>query len=79
MGLGAEEVERVSKIRVDARIPSSRLVPMSLNRGQPVTIEERKSEVARSIFALADKLMVLAPAPTLAGAGAPVSPGRIFT
>ena len=79
VGLGAEEVERVSKIRVDARIPSSRLVPMSLNRGQPVTIEERKSEVARSIFALADKLMVLAPAPTLAGAGGPVSPGRIFT
>ena len=41
-----------------------------------------QTEIVRrveSLFALADKLMVLAPAPTLAGAGAPVSPGRIFT
>jgi pilus assembly protein CpaE len=69
VGLAAEEVERVSKIRVDAKIPSSRLVPTSLNRGRPVFLEERRSDVAKSIAALADKLMALAPAPAPAGAG----------
>ena len=75
VGLGADEVERVSKIRVDARIPSSRLVPTSLNRGRPVCIEERKSDVARSIFSLADKLMVWAPlaAPSESSGGLPWS------
>jgi pilus assembly protein CpaE len=79
VGLGPEEVERVSKIRVDAKIPSSRLVPISLNRGRPVCIEERKSEVAKSIVALADKLMVLAPVPVLSGMGSdPASARRAF-
>jgi MinD-like ATPase involved in chromosome partitioning or flagellar assembly len=43
------------KIRVDAMIPSSRLVPTSLNKGRPVVVEEPNSEVAQAIRALAQR------------------------
>jgi pilus assembly protein CpaE len=53
VGLDPEEVERVMGIRVDAMIPSSRLVPTSLNYGRPVVIDEPRSGVARAIEELA--------------------------
>ena len=53
VGLDAGDVERVMKIQVDAMIPSSRLVPMSLNKGRPVVLDEPQSEVAASITHLA--------------------------
>jgi pilus assembly protein CpaE len=55
VGLDASDVERVMKIRVDAMIPSSRLVPTSLNKGRPVVIEEPGSEVAQAIRSLAQR------------------------
>ena len=55
VGLDASDVERVMKIRVDAMIPSSRLVPTSLNKGRPVVIEEPNSEVAQAIRSLAER------------------------
>jgi len=53
VGLDASDVERVMKIQVDAMIPSSRLVPTSLNKGRPVVLDEPGSEVAQSITELA--------------------------
>jgi pilus assembly protein CpaE len=53
VGLDASDVERVMKIQVDAMIPSSRLVPTSLNKGRPVVLDEPQSEVAASITHLA--------------------------
>jgi pilus assembly protein CpaE len=53
VGLDAGDVERVMKIQVDTLIPSSRLVPTSLNMGRPVVLEEPGSEVAGSIRRLA--------------------------
>lgn len=53
VGLDSGDVERVMKIQVDTMIPSSRLVPMSLNMGRPVVLEEPGSEVAGSIKRLA--------------------------
>jgi len=53
VGLDAADVERVMKIQVDTMIPSSRLVPTSLNRGRPVYLEEPNSEVTESIRTLA--------------------------
>jgi len=53
VGLDASDVERVMKIQVDAMIPSSRLVPTSLNKGRPVVLDEPSSEVAQSIRQLA--------------------------
>ena len=55
VGLDASDVERVMKIRVDAMIPSSRLVPTSLNKGRPVVLEEPSSEVAQAINSLASR------------------------
>ncbi|MEX2202838.1 MAG: hypothetical protein WD965_01995, partial [Actinomycetota bacterium] len=55
VGLDAGDVERVMKIRVDTMVPSSRLVPTSLNKGRPVYLEEPGSEVADSIRQLAQK------------------------
>jgi MinD-like ATPase involved in chromosome partitioning or flagellar assembly len=43
------------KIQVDTMIPSSRLVPTSLNKGRPVVLEEPNSEVAASITRLAQR------------------------
>jgi pilus assembly protein CpaE len=53
VGLDATDVERVMKISVDAMIPSSRLVPTSLNKGRPVVLDEPNSEVAQAVRQLA--------------------------
>jgi pilus assembly protein CpaE len=53
VGLDASDVERVMKIQVDAMIPSSRLVPTSLNKGRPVVLDDPGAEVSQSIRQLA--------------------------
>jgi len=50
------DVERVMKVKVDAQIPSSRLVPISLNSGAPVVVGQPRSDVAKSVQALARRL-----------------------
>ncbi len=57
VGLDPHDVEKVLKITVDSMIPSSRLVPASLNQGHPVYLQEPPSEVAKSIDRLADRLL----------------------
>ncbi|HEX9123208.1 MAG TPA: hypothetical protein VF984_07595 [Actinomycetota bacterium] len=57
VGLDAQDVERVMKIRVDTKIPSSRLVPTCLNKGRPVVLEEPDSEVADSIRRMASRFI----------------------
>jgi pilus assembly protein CpaE len=57
VGLDSGDVERVMRIKVDAMIPSSRLVPTSLNKGRPVVIDEPSSEVSTSIKHLATKFI----------------------
>ena len=56
-GLDASDVERVMKVQVDAMIPSSRLVPTSLNKGRPVVLDEPSSEVAVAVRQLAGKFV----------------------
>ena len=60
VGLDASDVERVMKIQVDAMIPSSRLVPTSLNKGRPVVLDEPGSEVSLSIRQLAQRFSTAA-------------------
>jgi len=62
VGLDASDVERVMKITVDAMIPSSRLVPTSLNKGRPVVLDEPGSDVSSSIRHLAQKFTGMAAA-----------------
>ena len=57
VGLDAQDVERVMKVRVDTKIPSSRLVPTCLNKGRPVVLEEPDSEVADSIRRMASRFI----------------------
>ena len=57
VGLDSGDVERVMRIQVDAMIPSSRLVPTSLNKGRPVVQDEPSSEVSTSIRQLATKFV----------------------
>jgi pilus assembly protein CpaE len=68
VGVSPEEVERVMKFRVDAMIPSSRLVPTALNRGEPIILAEPRSNVAKSVSSLAASL--LSPAPNGNGSSA---------
>ena len=55
VGLDARDVERVMKIEVDTMIPSSRLVPTSLNKGRPVYLDEPSCDVSQSIRQLAKR------------------------
>ncbi len=57
VGLSPTDVERVLKVQIDAMIPSSRLVPTSLNKGRPVYRDEPNADVSEAITDLADKLV----------------------
>jgi pilus assembly protein CpaE len=61
VGLEASEVERAMKLKIDALIPSSRQVPISLNRGRPVYLDDPKGPIAKSIDAIAQKVVMLSP------------------
>ena len=61
VGLDAIDVERVMKIQVDAMIPSSRLVPTSLNKGRPIVIDEPTSDVAVAVRQLANRFIGVSP------------------
>jgi pilus assembly protein CpaE len=50
------EIERILGIQVDVRIPSSPLVPRSINHGRLLWFESPRSDVARSIGDFADAL-----------------------
>lgn len=62
VGLDARDVEKVLNVKVDAMVPSSRLVPTSLNSGELVVTAQPKSDVARSVQALAQRLIESVPA-----------------
>ena len=66
VGLDASDVERVMKIQVDAMIPSSRLVPTSLNKGRPVVLDEPSSEVAVAVRQLAGRFLAGTPGDEMA-------------
>lgn len=57
VGVSLGDVERVLKVTVDVKIPSSELVPQSLNKGQPVVLGQPQSEVAKSIGEVAEKVI----------------------
>jgi pilus assembly protein CpaE len=54
--LTATEIERILGIKVDARIPSSPLVPRSINHGRLVWFDSPRSDVAKSITQFAEAL-----------------------
>lgn len=66
VGLDPADVERVLGLKVDSLVPSSGLVPKSLNKGRPLYLSDSKSGVAQSIGDLADRF-ITAPAGGLQG------------
>ena len=64
VGLPLDEVEATVGISVSAAIPSSRLVPISVNQGSPVVVSERKSGVGQSLARLVERFAPDAPPPT---------------
>ena len=57
VGLTPADVERVLKVEVHALIPSSRLVPESLNKGRPLYLDQPNSNVSVNIAAIADRII----------------------
>jgi pilus assembly protein CpaE len=57
VGLDLADVERILKVRIDATIPSSELVPRSLNKGRPLYLDDSKSDVALSVGKLAERVI----------------------
>ena len=62
VGLRVQEVEKTLGTRIDVPIPSSREVPLSINRGTPLILEDPKSPVVASIMRLVDIIGASAPA-----------------
>ena len=56
VGLRLPDVEKLLSSPVDTTIPSSRSVPLSVNKGSPIMLEEPKGSVAESIRRVAAQL-----------------------
>ena len=72
VGLSLEDVERVVRWPIAAHIPSSREVPISINKGTPLTIANHGHPVSQAIFRFAQQ-RILEPA---AAAAEPARSGR---
>jgi len=55
--LDVKEIERVLGLSADFPIPDDISVPMSVNAGRPVVVEEPKSPVSRAIECIAESLL----------------------
>jgi pilus assembly protein CpaE len=81
VGLSARDVEATLGLGVDAAVPTSRSVPISMNQGSPLVESDPRSPVARSLTQFAQRLIQAvpgAPPAATASAGAPHG-GRRFS
>jgi pilus assembly protein CpaE len=58
VGLSLEHVERVVRSPISAHIPSSRAVPVSINKGTPITLESPGHPVSQAIARFAQHRLV---------------------
>ncbi len=58
VGLGAEDVERVLRSPIAAHLPSSRAIPLSINKGTPITLVNPKHPVSQAITKFARQRLV---------------------
>jgi Flp pilus assembly CpaE family ATPase len=61
--LSREDVERVIRTPVVAQIPASRAVPISVNKGTPITLTSPGHAVSKAITAFARRRLLPAPVP----------------
>lgn len=57
VGLDAGEVAAIVGMKIDAKVPSSRLVPLSMNQGVPVVEAAPRSPVAHALNDLAHRFV----------------------
>ncbi len=62
VGLGAGDVERVLRSPIVAHLPSSRAIPLSINKGTPITLVNPKHPVSQAITKFVRQRLVRAPA-----------------
>jgi len=62
VGLSLEHVERVVRCPIAAHIPSSRAVPVSINKGVPITLDSPGHPVSQAVVKFAQSRLVGAPA-----------------
>jgi pilus assembly protein CpaE len=56
VGLRLPDVEKLLGVPVDVTVPSSRAVPLSVNKGHPILLEEPKGSVADAVRKVAGQL-----------------------
>jgi Flp pilus assembly CpaE family ATPase len=69
VGLSLEHVERVVRSPIAAHIPSSRAVPISINRGTPITMESPGHPVSQAVSRFAQQRLISPPEAHGRGAG----------
>ena len=57
VGLDGEDIEQILRHEIDYMVPSDRAVPLSINRGRPVTSDDPGSLAARSLLAVSRSLV----------------------
>ncbi|MGO8958783.1 MAG: CpaE family protein [Streptosporangiaceae bacterium] len=67
VGLSLEHVERVVRSPIAVHIPSSRAVPVSVNKGVPITLDSPSHPVSQAIMRFAQQRLLGAPARRTAG------------
>jgi Flp pilus assembly CpaE family ATPase len=67
VGLSLEHVERVVRCPIAAHVPSSRAVPVSINKGTPITMDSPGHPVSQAITRFAAERLSAAPAPATRG------------
>jgi Flp pilus assembly CpaE family ATPase len=61
VGLSLEHVERVVRSPIAVHIPSSRAVPVSVNKGVPITLDSPSHPVSQAVMRLAQQRLIGAP------------------
>jgi pilus assembly protein CpaE len=56
VGIETADVETALGMTINAAVPSSRAIPLSMNQGRPIVIDTPSSPVARELVRLADRI-----------------------
>jgi pilus assembly protein CpaE len=56
VGIDVADVERALGMTVDVAVPSNRSIPLSMNQGRPIVIDEPASPVSRELLKLAHRV-----------------------
>jgi len=63
VGLSLEQVEQVVRCPISGRVPSSRAVPISINKGTPITLDSPTHPVSNAITRFAQQRLLPAAEP----------------